>query len=140
MIVPQLRQVMMNLVTNAVDAMHAVTDRHRVLRIKTEIYERSHLIITVEDSGTRIDPKNLDSIFDPFFTTKSDRMRMGAADLLVDHRKSRRAYGGGPRSAPWIDLSGISTQRSIVLKTTRGSVASDKQIYRKSSSHISATS
>jgi hypothetical protein len=46
----QLRQVMMNLVTNAVDAMHAVTDRHRVLRIKTGIYERSHLIITAEDS------------------------------------------------------------------------------------------
>ena len=67
----QLRQVIMNLVTNAVDAMHAVADRNRVLRIKTEIYERSHLIITVEDSGTGIDPKNLDSIFEPFFTTKS---------------------------------------------------------------------
>ena len=67
----QLRQVIMNLVTNAVDAMHAVADRNRVLRIKTEIYERSHLIITVENSGTGIDPKNLDSIFEPFFTTKS---------------------------------------------------------------------
>ena len=67
----------MNLVTNAVDAMHAVADRDRVLRVKTEIYERSHLIITVENSGTGIDPKNLDSIFEPFFTTKSDRMGMG---------------------------------------------------------------
>ena len=44
----QLRQVIMNLVTNAIDAMHAVADRNRVLRIKTEIYERSHLIITVK--------------------------------------------------------------------------------------------
>jgi hypothetical protein len=42
--------------------------------------------------------------------------------LLVDHRKSWRADGGGPLSAPWIDLSGISTQRSIVLKTTKGVV------------------
>ena len=57
--------------------MHAVADRDRVLRIKTEIYERSHLIVTVEDPGTGIDPKNLDSIFEPFFTTKSDRMGMG---------------------------------------------------------------
>src|SRR5215471_13508488 len=46
----------------------------------------------------------------------------GAGDLLVDHRKSWRADGGGPLSAPWIDLSGISTQRSIVLKTTKGVV------------------
>ena len=84
----QLRQVIMNLVMNAVDAMHAVADRQRVLRIKTEIYERSHLIITVEDSGTGIDPKSLDSIFEPFFTTKSDRMGMGLAicwSIIANH-------------------------------------------------------
>jgi C4-dicarboxylate-specific signal transduction histidine kinase len=84
----QLRQVIMSLISNAVDAMHDVVDRHRVLRIKTEIYERSHLIITVEDSGTGIDPKNLDSIFEPFFTTKSDRMGMGLAicwSIIANH-------------------------------------------------------
>jgi C4-dicarboxylate-specific signal transduction histidine kinase len=84
----QLRQVIMSLITNAVDAMHDVTDRRRVLRIKTEIYERSHLIITVEDSGTGIDPKNLDSIFEPFFTTKPNRIGMGLAicwSIIANH-------------------------------------------------------
>ena len=118
----QLRQVIMNLVMNAVDAMHAVADRQRVLRIKTEIYERSHLIITVEDSGSGIDPKSLDSIFEPFFTTKSDRMGMGLAicwSIIANHG-GRMAVALG--STSWIDLSGISTQRSIVLKATKGSV------------------
>jgi C4-dicarboxylate-specific signal transduction histidine kinase len=39
--------------------------------------ETSHLLITVEDSGTGIDPKDLDSILEPFLTTKSNRMGMG---------------------------------------------------------------
>src|SRR6516164_6520587 len=54
----QLRQVIVNLVTNAVDAMHGRADRPRILRIKTEVYETSRLLITVEDSGTGIDPND----------------------------------------------------------------------------------
>ena len=98
----QLRQVIMNLVTNAVDAMHAVADRHRVLRIKTEIYERSHLIITVEDSGTGIDPRNLDSIFEPFFTTKSDRMGMGLPicwSIIANHGGRMAVAHGQPHGS-----------------------------------------
>src|SRR6516165_6924051 len=60
----QLRQVIVNLVTNAVEAMHGVADRHRVLRIRTEIYETSHLLITVEDSGKGIEPSDPDIILE----------------------------------------------------------------------------
>ena len=98
----QLRQVIMNLVMNAVDAMHAVADRQRVLRIKTEVYERSHVIITVEDSGTGIDPKNLDSIFDPFFTTKSDRMGMGLPicwSIIANHGGRMAVAHGQPHGS-----------------------------------------
>jgi C4-dicarboxylate-specific signal transduction histidine kinase len=73
----QLRQVMVNLVTNAVDAMNDVTNRSRLLRIKTTTHETDHVVIAVEDSGTGIDAKNIDSIFEPFFTTKSHGMGMG---------------------------------------------------------------
>jgi len=73
----QLRQVMVNLIMNAVDAMSAVTNRARVLRIKTEDHKLDGVLITVEDSGIGIDPRNLDRIFDAFFTTKSQGMGMG---------------------------------------------------------------
>ena len=73
----QLRQVLVNLITNAVDAMSAVTNRARVLRIKTEEHKLDGVLITVEDSGVGIEPQNLDRIFDTFFTTKSQGMGMG---------------------------------------------------------------
>jgi PAS domain S-box-containing protein len=73
----QLRQVMVNLIMNAIDAMSAVTNRARVLRIKTEEHKLDGVLITVEDSGVGIDPQNLDRIFDTFFTTKSQGMGMG---------------------------------------------------------------
>jgi signal transduction histidine kinase len=73
----QLQQVIANLVMNAVDAMSAVVNRARVLRVKTAINEAKALLITVEDSGVGIDPKDFDRIFDPFYTTKSHGMGMG---------------------------------------------------------------
>jgi PAS domain S-box-containing protein len=73
----QLQQVLVNLIMNAMDAMSAIVNRARVLRVKSEVNEVNRLRITVEDSGTGIDPKNIDRIFDTFFTTKSQGMGMG---------------------------------------------------------------
>jgi PAS domain S-box-containing protein len=75
----QLRQVMVNLIINAVDAMNAVTNRPRTLRIKTEGHKLNGVLISVEDSGIGVEPQNLDRIFDAFFTTKSHGMGMGLA-------------------------------------------------------------
>jgi signal transduction histidine kinase len=57
--------------------MSAVTNRARVLRIKTEGRKLDGVLITVEDSGIGIEPQNLDRVFDAFFTTKSHGMGMG---------------------------------------------------------------
>src|SRR5215469_11479393 len=73
----QLQQVLVNLIANAVEAMSAIENRARILRVKTEMNEFNHMMITVEDSGMGIDPKNIDRIFDTFFTTKSHGMGMG---------------------------------------------------------------
>jgi PAS domain S-box-containing protein len=73
----QLRQVIVNLIVNAIDAMSTVKNRARILRIKTEVHKLNGVLITVEDSGTGINPQNLGRIFDPFFTTKSQGMGMG---------------------------------------------------------------
>ena len=73
----QLQQVIWNLVRNAADAMDSVTGRARVLTVKTEIHNPDGILLSVEDSGTGIDPKNTDRIFETFFTTKSQGMGMG---------------------------------------------------------------
>jgi PAS domain S-box-containing protein len=73
----QLQQVLLNLIMNAVDAMSSVTDRERVLIVKTDISEYDHVLITLEDSGTGIEPNHMDRIFDAFFTTKASGMGMG---------------------------------------------------------------
>ena len=72
-----LRQVIVNLIMNAVDAMSTVVNRPRVLGVKTELDESNYLLISVEDSGIGIDPRNIDRIFEPFFTTKSHGMGVG---------------------------------------------------------------
>jgi PAS domain S-box-containing protein len=98
----QLQQVIVNLVTNAVEAMHGVADRPRVLRIKTEVYETSRLLITVEDSGTGIEPNDLNSILEPFFTTKSNRMGMGLSicwSVIANHGGRLAVTDGQPHGS-----------------------------------------
>jgi PAS domain S-box-containing protein len=73
----QLQQVLLNLVTNAVEAMSSITDRERILAVQSSVCEPDHVLITIEDSGTGIDPNQMDRIFDAFFTTKAHGMGMG---------------------------------------------------------------
>jgi PAS domain S-box-containing protein len=73
----QLQQVIMNLVMNGADAMAAVTDRPRVLRIRTQMDGARSVMVGVQDSGSGIDAAIRDRIFEPLFTTKSTGMGMG---------------------------------------------------------------
>jgi len=85
----QLQQVILNLVTNAVEAMSATQDRNRCLTI-TSRCDRRTVVITVEDTGIGIDPAHLDRVFEPFFTTKSNGMGLG----LSICRSIVEAHGG----------------------------------------------
>jgi C4-dicarboxylate-specific signal transduction histidine kinase len=73
----QLQQVLLNLIMNAIEAMSSVTDRERVLSISSMICEADQVLITLQDSGTGIDPAHMNRIFDAFFTTKDRGMGMG---------------------------------------------------------------
>jgi PAS domain S-box-containing protein len=75
----QLRQVVFNLVHNAIEAMATTTDRARLLRIRTNAQGDNAIVVSVEDSGPGIDPERLDSIFDAFVTTKTNGMGLGLA-------------------------------------------------------------
>jgi signal transduction histidine kinase len=72
----QLKQVVMNLVMNAVDAMATVADRERILRITTAPHEGG-LLVRIEDSGPGIAPAEIERVFRPFHTTKAKGMGMG---------------------------------------------------------------
>ncbi len=73
----QLQQVVLNLVTNAVEAVSDNPVGSRVLNVSSKPGQSEETIIAVEDSGPGIDPKDLNRIFDAFFTTKSQGMGMG---------------------------------------------------------------
>ena len=91
----QLQQVILNLITNAIDAMGSITDRPRLLRVRSETKEFG-IVITVEDSGAGIDPKNTGHIFDAFYTTKSHGMGIGLAIC----RSIIEAHGGRISASP----------------------------------------
>ena len=73
----QLQQVVMNLVTNAMDAMEPIADRQKLLRVKSAIRDGDIVVVAIEDSGTGIDADKVDRLFDTFFTTKPNGMGMG---------------------------------------------------------------
>jgi PAS domain S-box-containing protein len=75
----QLRLVISNLFHNAIEAMDTTTDRGRVLRVRTNLHGHNAIIVSVEDSGPGIDPKQLNRIFDAFVTTKAHGMGLGLA-------------------------------------------------------------
>jgi signal transduction histidine kinase len=85
----QLQQVVSNLVANAVEAMSAVANRPRVVRVTSE-HGRAGILVSVEDSGPGIDPNCKDRIFEPFFSTKPDGMGMG----LMFSRSIIENHGG----------------------------------------------
>ena len=73
----QLQQVIINLVINAIQAMASVTDRPRILLIRSQQSEDGHVLVAVRDSGTGIEAKSVNKLFKAFFTTKPSGMGMG---------------------------------------------------------------
>jgi signal transduction histidine kinase len=71
----QLQQVVLNLVMNGIEAMDSV--RPRVLKVLTDQTKSDMVRVLIEDTGTGIDPSNLDHIFKPLFTTKANGMGIG---------------------------------------------------------------
>ncbi|MEC4747443.1 PAS domain S-box protein [Methylomicrobium sp. Wu6] len=74
----QIEQVLLNLLRNAIDAMHDLpVDRPRRLVLCTQLDDRQHIEITVKDSGPGISDADRAKIMTPFYTTKKNGMGMG---------------------------------------------------------------
>ena len=96
----QLQQVLFNLITNAIEAMETVADR--TMLVKSERENSGQARVTVEDSGTGIEPQHVDKIFGSFFTTKVDGMGMGLSicrSIIESHGGRLCASPGRSRGA-----------------------------------------
>ena len=78
-----LRQVLENLVRNAVEAIAG----EGLVQIETEVVER-FLLIRVKDTGPGIAPDIQSKLFEPFFTTKAHGTGLGLAtsqQIIFEH-------------------------------------------------------
>ncbi len=65
----QFSQVLLNLITNALDAMSELKSEEHELRFIID-GDKDNISLTVGDTGAGIPEKHINKIFDPFFTTK----------------------------------------------------------------------
>jgi signal transduction histidine kinase len=99
----QLQQVFLNLFVNAIEAMRGITDRARVLQIKSDVIQgKSGILVTVGDSGPGIDSKDKTRILEPFFSTKATGTGIGLAickSIIEAHGGHIRVSDNHPRGA-----------------------------------------
>jgi signal transduction histidine kinase len=109
----QLQEVVSNLVQNAIEAMAAMKDRSRILRVRTELRGRDAVAVAVEDSGPGIAPSQLDEIFGAFVTTKPHGMGLGLAicRMIIEHH-------GGELTASSDGQNGASFRFVLPIKST----------------------
>jgi signal transduction histidine kinase len=74
----QVRQVLMNLVLNAIEATPS-GGRIAVACSRRSSGASAYAVLSVRDSGHGIDPADLPRVFEPFFTTRGDGTGLGLA-------------------------------------------------------------
>jgi PAS domain S-box-containing protein len=85
----QLQQVLLNLIINAIEAMHDIGEEERELLISSR-NEPDAVSVEVRDSGPGFAPAALERVFEAFYTTKPEGMGMG----LSICRSIIEAHGG----------------------------------------------
>jgi len=85
----QLQQVLLNLISNSLEAMESSKDAHE-LSLKTSLKDKYTILVEVKDSGCGIPEGNMKKLFTHFFTSKQDGLGMG----LSISRSIVEAHGG----------------------------------------------
>jgi PAS domain S-box-containing protein len=75
----QVQQVLLNLVTNAMEAVTRVPPEQRRIRISAELGEEGRARICVRDQGPGIPADRLATLFEPFRASMTEGLRIGLA-------------------------------------------------------------
>ncbi len=88
----ELVQVIIILLSNAVEVLKKREVDHKQIVIRTQSSVNNDVLITVEDNAGGIVTENIDTIFDPYFTTKEQSGGTGlglyVARIIVEHKLS----------------------------------------------------
>ncbi|MFK9095150.1 ATP-binding protein [Bacillus salipaludis] len=104
----QLKQVFINLIKNAIEAM---PDGGRIF-IKVDVLTEKTLSISIEDEGYGIAEENIDILLEPFYTTKKDGTGLGLMvtnQIINDHKGEMKIESG----------IGIGTKVHVMLPITQ---------------------
>jgi C4-dicarboxylate-specific signal transduction histidine kinase len=94
----QLERALANLVANGVEAVSAVQDRQRKLRISSRLDNHVDVLIPGQESGTSMDPASLERVFEPYYTTKCQGRGPGVAARKDERPEARFRAVSGARS------------------------------------------
>lgn len=87
-----LAQVLINLITNSLQALEAVADANIVLKA---YHTESKVIVEVSDNGAGIDEDKMDKIFIPFYSTKAEGSGIGLSlskQIVNLHKGTIKVY------------------------------------------------
>lgn len=91
----QIQQVMVNLISNAIDAMRGVSARRRILRLATAVASDGEVVVSVADTGSGVDEDARAQVFTHLFTTKPEGMGLGLpiSKAIVEAHDGRLEMG-----------------------------------------------
>jgi two-component system sensor kinase FixL len=92
----QLKQVLVNVIINAIESMSVNSNEPRELLITSQNHGSAQILIAVRDSGVGIDPGKVEALFKPFVTNKAGGLGMG----LAISRSIIEGHGGRLWAAP----------------------------------------
>jgi two-component system sensor kinase FixL len=84
----ELQQVLLNLITNAADAMSSTPPPSRKLSLVSRVNQDGYVDISIRDHGPGISPEDLNRMQEPFFTTKKGGLGLGlsiCSTILAAH-------------------------------------------------------
>jgi two-component system sensor kinase FixL len=98
----ELRQLILNLLLNAMDAVSSESPAERTIVVESELTPSGAVHVSVQDTGAGVPTDAVERVFEPFYTTKTNGMGMGlsiAKSIVESHHGSIWVSRGARRGA-----------------------------------------